>query len=222
MKRFYVSIVQIVFISAMLIGCGTYTIKPAEIHMKPGMVSSHIENEQPLNIAYIKVPKPVRKITYFANGKLWENHRFYADFNALSSEAAGLLRKELEKNGVPISADANKKIELVVTNLELEARSLSFVFYVRLILEAETGDGNIYTFKVANTGTSFERACGGAITRGVADLLNTPDIISYIQGTSAEEKDPLEKLEKLKVMRDKGLITEDEYQYKKNEILNRL
>ena len=222
MKRFYVSIVPIVFISAMLVGCGNYLIKPAEIPMKPGMVSSHIQNKQLLNIAYIKVSEPVRKITYFANGKLCENHRFYVDYNTLSSEAAGLLKKELEKNGVPISADANKKIELVVTNFELEARSLSFVFYVRLSLEAETGDGNIYTFKVNNTGTSFERACGGAITRGVADLLNNTNIIGYVQGTSAEEKDPLKKLEKLEQMRNKGLITEGQYQNKKNEILKSL
>ena len=140
----------------------------------------------------------------------------------LSSVAAKLLRKDW-KRMEPTSADTHKKKrEVVVMNLELEDNFFSFVFWAHLDLEAETGDGDICKLRASNSGGTTHRACGGAITRGVAELLNKRDIINYIQGTSVEAKDPLKKLEKLKQMRDKGLITEDEYQNNKNEILKKL
>jgi hypothetical protein len=197
-------------------------IKPSEVPMKPGMISSHIESKQPLNANYIKVPEPVRKITYSSGGKVIKNHPLHVDYNNFSSQAANLLIRELEKNGVPLSSNAHKTIKVVVTNLEIEGHRYSFVFWAHLDLEAETGDGNICKLRVSNSGGTMHRASGGAITRGIAELLNNRDIISYIQGTSVEEKDPYRKLEKLKQMRDGGLITEDEYNNKKNEILKRL
>lgn len=90
-------------------------------------------------------------------------------------------------------------------------------------MAVETGDGYKRNYQANNTGESFYRAGGGAITRAVAAMLNDKDILDYIEGKvkTAIDRNPVKKLQMLKEMKDKGLITPDEYEQKKSELLEK-
>jgi hypothetical protein len=91
-----------------------------------------------------------------------------------------------------------------------------------LELNVVTGGGHKKTYRISNTGFDIWRACGGAITKAVATMLNDEMILSYIEGKERQfsKESAVDKLEQLDDMRDKKLITQEEFDEKKKEILD--
>ena len=210
--RFYVTLISLLFISSIS-GC-TFYITPTEIPMKPGMVMQRYESSDP--IAITNYQRNTDDIVIM-KGKM-----LFANLNEWTELAIEILKTDFLDNNIYVSYDSNKRLSLSILNAQVTQEVI--VIRANLELKVVTGSGHKKTFRITNTGVDIWRACGGAITRAVAAMLNDEIILSYIQGNERQlpEERTIDKLNQLKEMRDKYFITQEEYDKKKEEILDEL
>jgi len=211
-QRRYFTLIFLLFISSIS-GC-TYYITPTEIPMKPGMVVHRYESLDP--IAVTNNQRNTDNIVIM-KGKM-----LYANLNEWTELAIEILKSELLDNNIYVSYDSNKKISLSILNAQVTQEIV--VVRANLELNVVTGSGHKKTYRITNTGVDIRKACGGAITKAVAAMLNDEIILSYIEGDERQpsEERTIDKLKQLKEMRDNYFITQEEYDKKKKEIVDEL
>jgi len=154
-------------------GCTHYIAAPA-IPMKPGMVPEFTGSGP---IVVNNVQNATGQILIGANN---EYNKFTASLSQFSDQAKGLLETELKKRNVNVAFEGGKRLNLAVTRV-----NLLFGFgRVRCVLSlvVETGDGYTHEYVGNNASPAgVYRACGGAITRAVAAMLNDESILAYLR-----------------------------------------
>ncbi|MFC1884377.1 hypothetical protein ACFL2O_06390 [Thermodesulfobacteriota bacterium] len=106
-------------------------------------------------------------------------HKWMGDMQQWTGTAAGLLKAELEKRKFRIIDGAPKTVKLKVVRAQIYWGFAA----IRCILslKAETGDGNTFEYEGNNaSGWTLYRACDGAVTKAVTDLMKDPKIIAYL------------------------------------------
>lgn len=215
----FVAVITIIILQ----GC-TYQLKLNKFDIPPSVIDP-LMGDSPINIIAPQIDDPIKQVSYSVEGKTGDGFSYYVDFNEVNKIAIDLIKNELIKNDIPLSKDAQKIIKFTTTNIEWEYWAGGFVTGTYMDFQIETADGYKKKYRVQDgSQVHLERAVGGAITRAAEKVLQDEKILSYIQNSKVPkgDKDSTFKLEKLKLLRDRGLITEDEYNEKKKEILNNL
>jgi len=117
-------------------------------------------------------------------------------------------------------------------SIEKVDAQLGWVAKCKVWLKVETGDGYIKTYIGDNTSpATLWRAVDGAVMRAVAEMLRDESLIAYLvsgksgvvsnPSSSVDRDESFNKLTSLKKLLDNGVITEEEFNKKKNEILNK-
>jgi len=219
MKRVFISAGVMITIF-LLSGC-TYQLKLTKFDIPPNVVEP-LMGDTPINIIRPEIDDPIKQVSYYAEGKSGDGFSYFVDFNEVNNVAIELIKSELKKNNIPISDNAQSVIKFTTTKIEWEYWAVGFVMGTYLDFEVETADGYKKKFTVQDgSQVHLERAVGGAITRVAEKVLQDERILGYIQKTKMpkDDKDSTFKLERLKLLRERGLITEEEYTKKKKEIL---
>jgi hypothetical protein len=215
-----ISLFVVVITIFLLSGC-TYQLKLTRFDIPPSVVEP-LMGDTPINIIGPEIDYPIKQVSYSVEGKTGDGFSYFVDFNEVNKIAIDLIKSELKKNNVPISDDAQTVVKFTTTKIEWEYWAGGFVIGTYLNFEVETADGykNKYTVQDGSQ-VHLERAVGGAITRAAEKVLQDERILSYIEKTKMpkDDKDSTFKLERLKLLRERGLITEEEYTEKKKEIL---
>ncbi len=103
----------------------------------------------------------------------------YADMKQVTDVTASFLGAELSKRGFSVQRDAIKSITLNVSQMNLTYTIA--VYHCTMELEYATSDGYKRIISPYNSGGTYNRACNGAITRGVVDLLNDSKLIDFLK-----------------------------------------
>ena len=210
--RPYFPLIFLLFVLSVY-GC-TYYITPTEVPMQHGMVVHRYESVDP-----IAITNNQRNTDYIV---IMKGKMLYANLNEWTELAIEILKSEFLENNIYVSYDSTKKLFLSVLNAQVMQEIV--VVRANLELEVVTGGGHKKTYRITNTGVDIRKACGGAITKAVAAMLNDEIILSYIEGNDRQpsEERTIEKLKQLKEMRDNLFITQEEYDKKKKEIIDEL
>jgi hypothetical protein len=110
--------------------------------------------------------------------------RYFADLKQVTDVSASLLAEELSKKGFSVRGDASKSIILKVTGIFLAYYALYSTypsFFCLIEMEYATSDKHNKTIRATQLSNHYARACDGAITRGVVDLLNDEELIDFLE-----------------------------------------
>jgi hypothetical protein len=152
--------------------------------------------------------------------------KFFADYHKWTEFIVGQLQTELEKRNVKVKPESNNVFEVTVPSLRFFWGSWA----VRCIVNVQvaSGDGTWgKTYEGNNAGYNIERAIDGAVHKAIVEILRDESFRSAIskeytiKSKTISEEEMIKQLKQLKEMREKGLITEEEYQNKKKEILEK-
>lgn len=106
-------------------------------------------------------------------------YHYYADLKQVTDVAVSFLAEELSKKGFSVQRDASKSITLNVTGINL---AYFFPYYHCIIkMEYTTSGGFNQTISTYHAADRYARACNGAITRGVVDLLKDEELIDFLK-----------------------------------------
>ncbi len=103
----------------------------------------------------------------------------YADIKQVTDVTVSFLGAELSKRGFSVQRDAIRSIALNVTEMNLTYTI--GVYRCNMKIEYATSDGYKRMIFPYNSGATYSRACNGAITRGVVDLLNDRRLIDFLK-----------------------------------------
>jgi len=153
-------------------GC-THRISVEQYPMKEGMVTSFL-GEQPVNVINAKDSADEELL-----GKLGV-HTYLGNLQEWTDTAVKVLETELNDRNIVTTIEAEKKIKLAITKGEVFAHFSTL--QCKLDLNVETDDGNTMVFTGDNHSPwTLSRACGGAVVRAVAAMLNNPNILYYLK-----------------------------------------
>jgi len=106
-------------------------------------------------------------------------YHYYADLKQVTDVAVSFLAEELSKKGFSVQRDASKSITLNVTGINL---AYFFPYYHCIIkMKYTTSGGYNQTVSAYHSANRYARACNGAITTGVVDLLNDEELIDFLK-----------------------------------------
>jgi len=105
--------------------------------------------------------------------------KYYADIKQVTDVTVSFLGEELSKRGFSVRRDATKSITLNVAGMTLTHTIGSCQCNIKI--EYATSDGYRRIYFAYNSGGLCERACDGAITKGVANLLNDEKLIDFLK-----------------------------------------
>jgi hypothetical protein len=97
----------------------------------------------------------------------------------MTNAAIQMLETELGKRNISTSEDADKQLRLAIHDVSIVYPFAHFRCVLHL--KAETGNGYIGDFEGNNVAGQPERACGGAVLRAVAAMLNDDTILAYLK-----------------------------------------
>jgi hypothetical protein len=103
----------------------------------------------------------------------------YADMKQVTDVTASFLGAELSKRGFSVQRDAIKTITLNV--IEVNLTYTIAVYHCNMKMEYATSDGYKRIIFPYNSGGTYNRACNGAVTRGIVDLLNDSKLIDFLK-----------------------------------------
>jgi hypothetical protein len=106
-------------------------------------------------------------------------YTYYTDIKQVTDVAISLFAEELSKRGFSIQKDAVKTITLNVTGVNITYTIGSY--HCNMKIEYSTSDGYRRIFFPYNSSGLYNRACNGAITKGVAGLLNDERLIEFLR-----------------------------------------
>lgn len=175
--------------------------------MKSGMVTNfrsnssiNIVNEQDIQSAKV------------------ENSLLNVDLHKATESTINLLESELNKKGIKNNKDSKKKIFVSVENFYFS--DYFMVVGCTSTIKVKTSDGTTKTFQEHNnSGIGLAQACNFAITKTIASIINDEYIRSFINSDSSHQINHREKLAKLKELFKEGLITKEEYDSKRGDII---
>lgn len=114
-------------------------------------------------------------------GTIGGSRSYYADIKQVSDVIASFLAEELSKRGFLVQRDAPKSITLNVYKINLGIYLELYRCNIKMFYRTSDGFGR--EFLAYNAGWNPDRACNGAITRGVADLLNDEKLIDFLKSS---------------------------------------
>ena len=104
----------------------------------------------------------------------------YADLKQVTDVMVFFLESELYKRGFSIEKDASKSINLNVLKTELIYLRVTSQYLCKITISYGTNEfGRV--FSSYNSSWLYNRACDGAITRGVVDLLNDEELVDFLE-----------------------------------------
>ena len=154
-----------------------------------------------------------------------DQHKYLVDFKQWTDSVVDQLKTELEKRGVRVKPAAERAFKVAVPNV----RFFWGAWAIRCIVDVrvERSDGTwSKTYEGNNAGHNINRAIDGAVHKVIVAVLQDADFRNqisreYKKKEVVDKEKIVQKLEQLIEMRQKGLITEEEYQNKKREILEK-
>ena len=172
-----ISIVSRKLLVLLLILCGfvgcTYHVTVKQYPMKEGMVPDFV-GQQPVNVINAQSSAGEILVGQAAG------YRYYTDLQKCTDTAIKVLENELDERNIVTTSEAEKKIILAITEVNVHAGFSHF--RCTLNLKVETGDGYTRVFIGDDKTYMFpERACGAAILRAVAAMLNDDTILAYLK-----------------------------------------
>jgi hypothetical protein len=107
---------------------------------------------------------------------------YSTDLKQVTEVTASVLVGELSKKGFSVRGDASKSITLNVTGIYLAYFNPYLSPYYLCVIEMEykTNDGRNKTVRGNHRSDHYARACNGAITSGVVNLLNDDELIDFL------------------------------------------
>lgn len=193
----------------LLLGGCTYNVHP--LPMKEGMVKN-FESQFPINIINTQDAGVIK-----IDGGMGDKVNLHKTTDA----AIALFREELGKRGVEFKEDSGRSLSVSIDDIHVRlgfwmSRCIAF-------LSVETGDGFKGSFSHYDlSGIAPNIACNFAVTKVVAAALNDQNIHNYITDGSSSDTSNQEKLIELKRLLDIGLLTNDEYDKKRKNIIDNL
>jgi hypothetical protein len=106
-------------------------------------------------------------------------YSYYADLKQVTDLTVSFLGGELSKRGFSVKMDAIKSITLNITGVNLTYTI--GVYHCNVKMEYTTSEGYRQLLFPYNSSGLYNRACNGAITKGVADLLNNERLIDFLE-----------------------------------------
>jgi hypothetical protein len=162
-------LLALVLILFAFVGC-THRLVIKQYPMKEGMVPN-FAGLQPVNI--INAQDSAEEVLI---GQILVVHKYLANLQEWTDTAVKVLKSELHERNIATNIEAQKKIKLAITDVELSFAGCT------LNLKVETGDGYTRMFTGDNNSPwKINRACGGAVTRAVAAMLNDDTILAYLK-----------------------------------------
>lgn len=149
-------------------------------------------------------------------------HKYYANLNQWTESATNLLRDEIITRGGIISEKSKRTVSLSIIEVSLEF--FTWTRKCRILLDVHTGDGYSVTYEgigFGGIGRGEVYAINAAISSAVEAILSDIHVANYITKSNLS-KSTLERLEQLNAIRTRGLITIEEYEIKKKQILDGL
>lgn len=160
-----------VLLVALCAGC-THVYTPKKVYIKPGAVPA---------FKPVKAVKLTNAQTSTDNSHIAQMgiHAYVGSLNAWTDVALGVMKKELERQGMTGAPDGSKELKIKITNAKAYAAAFTMQSIVNL--EVETGAGYKNTFEAkAGSGLTMYRACSGSVTRAVELALQDPKIQEYL------------------------------------------
>lgn len=153
-------------------GC-THRIGVEQYPMKEGMVTAAL-GEGPVNVVNAQDSTGEELI-----GQLGF-HKYVANLHEWTDTAIRVLETELHDRNIMTTREAEKTFKLAITDVNFYQGAFSI--RCKLDLKVETGDGDTMEFTGDNNSPwTLYRACGGAVVRAVAAMLNHPNILYYLK-----------------------------------------
>jgi len=165
---------RIVTLIAILIafsGC-TQHLVIGEYPMKPGMVPEFSGSEP---LALVNAQDNTGNVMIGSASGV----KYTTSTHQMTNAAMEMLETELEKRNISTHEDADKQLRLAVHDVSIVYPFAHFRCVLHL--KAETGGGYIGDFEGNNVAGQPERACGGAVLRAVAAMLNDAAIQDYLR-----------------------------------------
>ena len=214
----------ILLFSASLLGCA---VTPTALPMKPGMVSDY-QVDQPITIE--------------------NTQRSNEALTAWTGAVVDFLSEELSRRGASVTDDAAAVISVEVTDTYQNFFYAYWAYKCCVSFSATTGDEFERAFRVCDvSGSDLQRACNFCVTKAVAEILDDRHVRTYLtskQGAFKPERGPAlpaetsditdgragsgeqpadrsvaERLRVLKELHEEGVVTDEEYESKKLEVL---
>ena len=135
-----------------------------------------IKNEAKEGVVRIGNTLPIGDTNYLGEPDIY---RYYVDLKQVTDVTISFLAEELSRRGFSVRGDVSKSITLNVT-----AINLAYIYpYYQCFIEMEytTSDGANQTISSSHASNRYARACNGAITRGVVDLLNDEELVDFLE-----------------------------------------
>lgn len=152
-------------------GC-THRVPVEQYPMKAGMVTASL-GQGPVNVINAQESTGEELI-----GQLGF-HKYLANLHDWTDTAIKVLETELHDRNIMTTTEAEKELKLAITDVNLYQGA--FAIRCKLDLKVETGDGDTIEFTGDNNSPwTLYRACGGAVVRAVAAMLNHPNILYYL------------------------------------------
>ena len=162
---------------ASFLGC-THNYSPKPFPIKPGLVpdlnvnaSVHIVNAQ---------DEDTNNVFYRIGGSKW-----VGDLGDWTQNAVELLKFEMKKKDIIISEDANKVLQLSITEGKLDSEFAGIRCVLMLKVKAGNGYTQVYEGNHRNSSPFAKQARyhagAGAVTKAVTELLNDRKVIEYIE-----------------------------------------
>ena len=152
-------------------GC-THRISVEQYPMKEGMVTAFL-GEGPVNVINAQDSTDEELI-----GQLGF-HKYLANLHEWTDVAIKVLETELHDRNIVTNTEAEKTLKLAIIDANFYQGFASI--RCKLDLRVETGEGDTMEFTGDNNSPwTLYRACGGAVVRAVAAMLNHPNILYYL------------------------------------------
>jgi len=165
---------RIVTLIAILIGfsgCAQHLVI-GEYRMKPGMVPEFSGGKP---VALVNAQDNTGNVMIGSASGV----KYTTSTHQVTNAAIQMLETELEKRNINTSEDADKQLRLAIHDVSIVYPFAHFRCILHL--KAEKGDGYIGDFEGNNVAGKPERACGGAVLRAVAAMLNDDAILDYLR-----------------------------------------
>jgi hypothetical protein len=148
----------------------------------------------------------------------------YANLQKWTDFIVDQLKAELENRGIQIKPNSDIVFKVSVQDAKLYSGTFAGRCILKVLVERhDIAWSKTYEGNCARLQTSIDCAIYRAVEailgdRGFQKALSR-EYQEKVEEEAVSEEDVVEKLKQLKEMRDQGLITEEEYQNKKKEIL---
>jgi len=212
-----------------LSGCGPHYVMPTRLPMKAGLIKD-FHSDVTIQLVNANTPEDV-----IPTGKRLMNNKDTkcgkiecAELHLWTGQLIEILEEELNKRGIKVAPNAETVLKIKIKDINFYAPFMGF--HVRAWVDFNVDVGGVYSKSFIGRGKSGVnglKAYGNAMLWSAVEILNDPDIQKHIREPAAKAITPAKgdavegKLERLKALFDKGLITQEEYDSKKTELLEK-